>query len=74
MRPLSTRVLFLGLGAVGAGAFVVGVATGHKPDDGLLTFAGTMFAAYAVTARDDDDAGDNHDDDPEPKSRKRRRE
>lgn len=54
MKPPPTRLLLLTLGAVSAGTFLVQALSGGKPDDALLAFAGSMFATYAITERDDE--------------------
>lgn len=58
MRKPAARGLLLVMGTLSAATYVVQALTGHRTDDALLVFAGSMFTTYALTEKDDDD--DDH--------------
>lgn len=60
MKNPPTRLLLLVMGFISTALFGVGYATGGKPDDALLVFAGSMFTTYALTER----RGTNDENDP----------
>lgn len=48
--------MLLVMGTVAAGIWIVSFLLGHKPDDALLVYGGSMFTTYALTEKSDDAA------------------